>query len=110
VLERRVIERTKQLADTNEELRAHIAERKRAEAQLQAAQVEIARVARLTTMGALAASVAHEINQPLAATVTNTQTALRWLAMKPPNLGEARRTTQCALADANRAGEVARRR
>jgi signal transduction histidine kinase len=109
VLERRVIERTRQLADTNEALRAQIAERKRAEEQLQAAQVEIARVARLTTMGALAASVAHEINQPLTATAANSQTALRWLAMKPPNLGEAKRTVQRALADANRAGEVIKR-
>jgi C4-dicarboxylate-specific signal transduction histidine kinase len=109
VLERRVIGRTKQLADTNEELKAHIAERERAEERLQAAQAEISRVARLTTMGALAASVAHEINQPLTATVANTQTALRWLAMRPPNLKEARRTAERALADANRAGEVVKR-
>jgi C4-dicarboxylate-specific signal transduction histidine kinase len=60
-------------------------------------------------MGALAASVAHEINQPLTATAANTQAALRWLAMKPPNLGEAKRTVQRALADANRAGAVIKR-
>ena len=109
VLERRVAERTRQLADTNEELRAQIAERERAEERLQAAQAEVARVARLTAMGALAASVAHEINQPLTAAAANTQTALRWLAMKPPNLSEAKRTAECALANANRAGEVTKR-
>ena len=108
-LDRRVVERTKQLANTNEELKAHIAELKRAEERLQAAQAEISRVARLTTMGALAASIAHEINQPLTATIANTQTALRWLAMRPPDLKEARRTAERALADANRAGEVVKR-
>jgi C4-dicarboxylate-specific signal transduction histidine kinase len=109
VLERRVAERTRQLAASNEELRAHIAERKRAEEQLQAAQAEIGRVARLTTTGALAASVAHEINQPLTATIANAQTAQRWLGMSPPNLKEAKRTLQRAVADANRAGEVVKR-
>ena len=108
-LERRVIERTKQLVATNEELKAQVAERKHAEEQLHGAQVEIARVAPLTSLGAFAASVAHEINQPLTVAVANTETARRWLAMKPPNFKEARITVKRALADAHRAGRVIKR-
>jgi C4-dicarboxylate-specific signal transduction histidine kinase len=108
-LEQRVIERTRRLEVANEELRAQIAERRRAEEQLQAAQNEIARVARLTTMGAFAASVAHEINQPLTAAVANSEAALHWLAMKPPNLKEAHNVVKRALTDAHRAGAVIKR-
>ena len=65
-------------------------ERVRANAAMQEAQAELARVARLTTMGELAASIAHEINQPLTAVITNGNAALRWLAHAPPNLEETR--------------------
>ena len=55
-----------------------------------AIQAELTHVARLTTMGQMAASFAHEINQPLAAIVTNGEAGLRWLASPRPNLEEAR--------------------
>ena len=71
--------------------------------------MEIARVAPLTSLGAFAASVAHEINQPLTAAVANTETARRWLTTKPPNFKEARATVKRALADANRVGKVIKR-
>ena len=64
----------------------HITERKRAEEALRAMQAELAHVNRVTTMGQLTASIAHEVNQPIAATVTNAQAALRWLRAQPPDL------------------------
>jgi len=69
-LERRVIQRTAQLTAANAELRAVIAERMRAEAALHEAQAELARTERVTTMGEMAAAIAHETNQPLAAIIT----------------------------------------
>ena len=65
-------------------------ERVRANAAVHEAQSELARVARLTTMGELAASIAHEINQPLTAVVGNGSAALRWLDRATPNLDEAK--------------------
>src|SRR5580693_736662 len=63
-------------------------QRKRAEEALQKAQAELASASRLTMMGQIAASIAHEINQPLAAIVTDGNAASKWLAKNPPNLGE----------------------
>jgi PAS domain S-box-containing protein len=83
-----------------------VTERKRTEAALQEAQLELARAARLTTMGELAASIAHEINQPLAAVVTNGSASLRWLARDVPNLEEAKEALTRVIKDANRASEV----
>ena len=83
-----------------------ITERKRAEQELQKAQAELARVARIAIMGELTASIAHEINQPLAAIVTDGGAALRWLAMQPPNLEEAREAMASAIREANRASDV----
>ncbi|HJV84167.1 MAG TPA: ATP-binding protein [Noviherbaspirillum sp.] len=83
-----------------------ITERKCAEAALAQTQVELARVARVTTMGELAASIAHEVNQPLAAIVTNGHASLRWLAAQPPNVKEANDALQHVIRDANRAGDV----
>lgn len=83
-----------------------ITERKRAEQALQEGQAELARVIRIATMGELTASIAHEINQPLAAVVTNGSATLRWLAMQPPNLDEAREAVTRAIQEANRASEV----
>ncbi|WEX79161.1 PAS domain S-box protein [Sinorhizobium numidicum] len=80
--------------------------RKRAEEALQKAQAELAHVTRVTTMGALTSSIAHEVNQPLAAVVTNANAALRWLASHPPNVGEARETLERIVRDGHRAGEV----
>jgi PAS domain S-box-containing protein len=81
----------------------------RANAAMQEAQAELARVARLTTMGELAASIAHEINQPLAAIVAQGNAALRWLAHTPPNLEETRDSIRAILNEGHRASEVTAR-
>ena len=57
-------------------------------------------------MGQLTASIAHEVNQPVAATVTNAQVALRWLGAKPPNLDEVQHALGRIMRDGNRAGAV----
>jgi C4-dicarboxylate-specific signal transduction histidine kinase len=73
---------------------------------LQQLQAELARMNRVTTMGELTASLAHEINQPIAAAVTNASTSLRWLAIDPPNIEEAREAAKRSVKDANRAAEI----
>ena len=73
------------------------------------AQADLERVSRVTTMGELVASIAHEVNQPLAAVVTNANAALRWLAADPPNLDEVRQATTRIIADGNRASDVVAR-
>jgi PAS domain S-box-containing protein len=83
-----------------------ITKRKRAEQALQESQAALARVARIATMGELTASIAHEINQPLAAVATNASASLRWLASQPPNLAEARQAMANAMNEANRASGV----
>jgi PAS domain S-box-containing protein len=83
--------------------------RKRAEEKLHEAQAELAHVARVTALGELAASIAHEVNQPLAAVVANAAACQRWLARTPPNLDEARSTVRSIIRDGNRAGEVIQR-
>jgi C4-dicarboxylate-specific signal transduction histidine kinase len=91
-LEQRVLERTSQLMLASEALRE--------------AQTELAHVNRITTMGQLAASIAHEINQPIAAAVTNAHAALRWLDVRPPDLEEVRQALNRIIEDSNRAGDV----
>jgi PAS domain S-box-containing protein len=86
-----------------------ITELKENEQKLRQTEAELARVARLTTMGELTASIAHEVNQPLAAVVTNANAVTRWLATVPPNLDEAREAVQRIARDGNRASEVIRR-
>jgi signal transduction histidine kinase len=66
----------------------------------------LAHVTRVTTMGELAASIAHEVNQPLSAIVNNGSACLRWLASEEPNLDEARDAARRIIRDGNRAGEV----
>ena len=90
-----------------------VTERKRAEeelrqkeASLRKAQTELAHVSRVTTMGELAASIAHELNQPLTGMVTNANAGLRWLAGNAPNLDEVREAIHRIVRDGNRAGEV----
>ncbi|HEY8131050.1 MAG TPA: ATP-binding protein [Thermoanaerobaculia bacterium] len=73
------------------------------------AQMELAHVTRLTTMGELVASIAHEVNQPLAAVVTNGNASLRWLDAEPPNLREVRDANQRIIGDAMRASQVVAR-
>jgi signal transduction histidine kinase len=80
--------------------------RQRAEEALKKTEEELGRVARVTTMGELAASIAHEVNQPLAAVVTNGNACLRWLSADPPNLDEARTAVSRIVRDGNRAGDV----
>jgi PAS domain S-box-containing protein len=78
----------------------------RASEALREAQTELAHVNRVTTMGQLAASIAHEVSQPIAATVTNADAALRWLAGQPPDLEEVRQALNDIIKDGNRAGDV----
>jgi C4-dicarboxylate-specific signal transduction histidine kinase len=82
---------------------------KQAEEKLHRAQVELAHVTRVTTLGELTASIAHEVNQPLAAVVANAEASLRWLDRKTPDLDAARRSVEWIIDDGNRAGEVIRR-
>jgi PAS domain S-box-containing protein len=81
-------------------------ERRRAEEARLDAQNQLAHANRVTAMGQLAASIAHEVNQPIAATVTNAEAALRWLDRRPPDLEEVRQTLACIAKDGNRAAEV----
>jgi signal transduction histidine kinase len=81
-------------------------DRKRTEEFLHAAQAQLAHVARVITMEKLAASVAHELNQPLAAVMTDAQAGLRWLGTGEPNLGEARSALARIVKQADRASQV----
>jgi PAS domain S-box-containing protein len=76
------------------------------EVSLREAQTELAHVSRVTTMGELAASVAHEVSQPLAGIVTNANAGLRWLQGELPNLSEAREAIRRIIRDANRTSDV----
>jgi signal transduction histidine kinase len=87
-------------------LREQLTERRRAEEALREAQAELAHVTRVTILGELAASIAHEINQPLAAVITNGSACLRWLAGATPNLDEAREAIARIIRDGNRASDV----
>jgi PAS domain S-box-containing protein len=80
-----------------------------AELALRKAQAELAHVTRVTTLGELTASIAHEINQPLAAVIANAEACLSWLDRNPPDLDAARRSVEWIIEDGNRASEVIRR-
>jgi PAS domain S-box-containing protein len=89
-----------------------VTERKRAEQErerLRQAQADLAHVNRVATMGELTASVAHEVNQPIAAAVTNAKTCLRWLTRDQPDLEEARAAAMRIVNDGTRAAEIIRR-
>jgi PAS domain S-box-containing protein len=88
--------------ETNNDITDH----SRAQEALQIAQVELAHVSRLTTLGELTASIAHEVNQPLAGIVTNGEACLRWLNFDPPELGEVRSGLESIISDGVRASEV----
>jgi NO-binding membrane sensor protein with MHYT domain/signal transduction histidine kinase len=79
---------------------------KQAEQALRQAQADLAHVNRVTTMGELTASLAHEVNQPIAAAVTDANTCLRWLTRDQPDLEEARQAASRIVKDATRAGEI----
>ena len=86
-----------------------ITERKEAAEALLTAQADLAHAARVSTMGELTATMAHEINQPLAAVVTNGEAALRWLRRPTPDLGEATDALGRVVANGRRAGEIVAR-
>ena len=80
-----------------------------AEQALREAQAALAHVMRVTTLGELTASIAHEVNQPLAGVVANAEACLRWLDREIPDLAAARRSAEWVIDDGNRASEVIRR-
>jgi PAS domain S-box-containing protein len=89
-----------------------ITERKRAEEErerLRRAEADLTRVTRVSTMGELTASLAHEINQPIAAAITNSNTCLRWLSRDPPDVEEAREAVSRSAKDATRAADIVKR-
>ena len=86
-----------------------VTELRRAEEDLRQAQADLAHVNRVTTMGELTASLAHEVNQPIAAAITNANTSLRWLAADTPNLEEARAAVTRIVKDGTRAAEIIKR-
>ena len=88
---------------------ASLFERKRAEEALRQAQANLAHVSRVMTLGELTASISHEVNQPLAAVVTNGQICLRLLALETPRPDEMRAAVERIVRDANRASEVMQR-
>ena len=113
VVETAVLKRAKaEIARLNEELEQRVVERTnelvRASETLREAQAELARVTRLTAMGELTASIAHEINQPLAGAVANSDACLAWLASQPPNLDEARAAADRTIQAVTRASDIIR--
>jgi C4-dicarboxylate-specific signal transduction histidine kinase len=99
-------EKVQELERSHEALQAESLERKHAEEALREAQGDLARVSRVTTMGELTASLAHEVNQPIAAAVTNANTCLRWLTRDQPDVAEAREAAARIVKDATRAAEI----
>jgi PAS domain S-box-containing protein len=83
-----------------------VTERTRAEEALRQAKADLAHINRVTTMGELTASLAHEVNQPIAAAVTDANTCMRWLVRDHPNLEEARAAAMRVVKDATRAAEI----
>src|SRR3984893_13184454 len=83
-----------------------ITQRRRAEEALRASQAALVHATRLTTMGELVASIAHQLNQPLMASVTNAETCLQWLSGDKPNIEEARKAAERVLRNGHRAGDV----
>jgi signal transduction histidine kinase len=111
VVETAALKRAKaEIAGLNEELERRVAERTnqlmQASEALHEAQGELARINRVTTMGQLAASISHEVMQPISAGVTNAQAALRWLDAQPSDLKEVRQALDRAITAGNRATDV----
>jgi signal transduction histidine kinase len=101
----RLLDELNLLRDLNE--RHELEKAKQAlEARYHEVEIELAHVNRVTTMGQLAASIAHEINQPLAAVVNNASACLRWLTDPTPNLEQARDSAALIIADGHRAGQI----
>lgn len=105
-LEVRVEERTAELKSANEMLLTQMEEQRRTQEALQSTRTELARVSRITTIGELTASIAHEVNQPLAAVVANGDACMAWLSHETPDLAEARAAAERMIQGATRASEV----
>jgi C4-dicarboxylate-specific signal transduction histidine kinase len=112
-LEQRVVERTAQLTLVNGELSREVVERQRAEERAEAererlrqARADLAHISRVTAMGELAASLAHEIKQPISAAMTDAQTCLRWLGRDAPDVPEGCAAASRVLKDVSRAAEM----
>ncbi|MCU1292122.1 MAG: hypothetical protein JWP08_972 [Bryobacterales bacterium] len=105
-LEQRVIERTRQLTVANQELKQQSAERQHAEDALGAARAELAHATRVTVMGEMVASIAHEVTQPLTGIVTNGNACLNWLRSTTPNMDRAQGAVERIIRDGERASEV----
>jgi signal transduction histidine kinase len=115
-LQRLVEERTASLQvavaqqiEANNRVLSEISQRKRTEESLRRTQDDLARISRITTMGELAATIAHEVNQPLSGILTNGNACLRWMAgieSSSPNLEEARQAVERMIRDGKRAGDV----
>jgi signal transduction histidine kinase len=115
-LERLVDERTASLQvavaqqiDANNRVLSEMSQRKQTEESLRKAQDDLARISRITTMGELAATIAHEVKQPLSGVLTNGSVCLRWLAggeSSSPNLEEVRQSVERMIRDGKRAGDV----
>jgi C4-dicarboxylate-specific signal transduction histidine kinase len=115
-LERLVDERSASLQvavaqqiEANNRVLSEMSQRKKTEESLRKAQDDLARISRITTMGELAATIAHEVNQPLCGILTNGNACLRWLAgveSSSPNLEEARQAIERMIGDGKRAGDV----
>ena len=93
------------LRDLNKQLELEKA-KQALEARYREAEIELAHVNRITTMGELAASISHELKQPIGAGVANAEAALRFLDCQPPDLEEARQALSCIVSDGNRASEI----
>src|SRR5260221_10196292 len=87
-------------------LRTVEAEARDSERRYRKAELELAHANRVAAMGQLTASIAHEVNQPITAAVTNAQAALRWMSAEPPDFGEVREALAGIIKEGNRASEV----
>jgi C4-dicarboxylate-specific signal transduction histidine kinase len=115
-LEQRVIERTGQLMAVNDELIREVRERQRAEERaeeererLRQARSDLAHMSRVTTIGELAASLAHEIKQPISAAIADARTCVRWIEREPPDISEARAAATRVVKGATRAADIVSR-
>jgi C4-dicarboxylate-specific signal transduction histidine kinase len=105
-LEERVRMRTGELIASNNQLLLEIAERERAAHEVQSLQSEMARMSRILTVGALTASITHEIAQPLTSVVANCEAALGWLGREPPDIDKSKRSVSSALSAGQRAANI----
>jgi C4-dicarboxylate-specific signal transduction histidine kinase len=98
-----------QLEGEKDYIQEQVAERKQAEEALRQAQADLTRANRVSSMAELTASLAHEVNQPIAAAITDANTCLRWLARDEPDLEEARAAASRIVQDGRRAVEIVNR-